>query len=873
MAQISYDPNKAQQQNTTDVLGGQQAQPQSQPSAQTEIASNASTPAPAYVSDGNPYGKYASSANQPTGNTQQSSRKTSGGGASSGQFTNVQSYIDKNKQSSQNLGQAVAGKLQTTADIAKQNLSQVQNKFQQGVQAGGVQDSATAVTDVQKAAQEASTAQAPEKVYQSREAGMYTPTKQTDGTYSPEDQALIASNKARVTYGDGSYKDYATQAEATAAMNQYNASNPGYYTYGEQAPLSVSEDRLSSILNAKYTGPTDLSNIAGYGKAYNLFQDASQLQGQALKGGNQSELLKRTFERPTSQYTQGSQLLDQLLLGQGKANEILQTTAKGLGESASGKLSDELRDKVKQSLMTSTAKGQETEKIREDSRKMLSDVFSGREAEVNARINDVMKDWEKYPQYFRDRFQDQLKAHEVKQSQYGNIMDQVTSKTGLDKTKFMDYYNKYESSIKSMSDQDLNKFLSGMGVSLRFGKVPTNNKDLEQLRAVIGGDKAHQDNILAAMKFYESNEGLANQLRSDFGNYKDSIGAADHHKVASYMDKISNILTQSKQLSNSGMANFDPNAMNLGLSQLEAQALGIQGGEGLYNLLKQPQGIENLLKTATADKNKLISGAEQNQLARLQSIAQLAKDYGASGSGLEKVVNKFTERDLAGTQSATDALDMDNFKRLLQGSERSFRNEAASSNISGAGYGTGSSRGLFGSRGAQAWKTLTENLGNVIQRGGGYRNIYSDAGVNKDLLKQAAQASAGKQTANIGVGNPGIVGGITDYGAALNNLLNDKLSTGNSLADTAIQATAWTNPVTAPLAMANILGSTLGGSKAAAQSEADYNAYQDALNKLRSNITSKINETGLKNQLTVNKNTQQDLELFKLLGLLDQTNM
>ena len=141
-------------------------------------------------------------------------------------------------------------------------------------------------------------------------------------------------------------------------------------------------------------------------------------------------------------------------------------------------------------------------------------------------------------------------------------------------------------------------------------------------------------------------------------------------------------------------SNYDPSSFNLGLSQLEAEALGVKGGEGLYNLLKDDiegtsgtNTIDNLLKTAQADKNQLVSRNEQSQLARLQSLAQLANDYGSANSGIN-FRNEYTNADLAGKQNATSALDMENFKNLVQGAEKNFRADAKASNITGQGYGT-----------------------------------------------------------------------------------------------------------------------------------------------------------------------------------------
>lgn len=936
MAYIAQDPNKQDGNNSTNVLGNSSAGTTLTSQNQGEAGSSA----PTYVSNGNPYGKYGSpSSTQTSSAPSQSMRKTSQG-ASSGTHTNVQEYINKNQTSSQNLGQATAGQLKNTSDIAKQNLQSVENKFQQGMNAGSLENYQGAVGEAQKAFNEASQGSAAQREYKSNEASMYSPTKNTEGGYSQSDQDLIKSNKARVMYGDGSYKDFDTQAEATSAINSYNAQNPGYYTYGEESPLSVSNNRLSDILNASYKGPTELSEISGYGKAYNSFQDANQLQNQVLKGGDNTQLLEKTFATPNTQYTYGSKLLDQLLLGQGKANEILKDTAKGLGSTSSGKLSDEFSSRAKGARTQAAERTQEMQNVKNQAREALMNTANTRSKEVNDRINSVIENWESYPQYFRDRFQKELDSFGVKvdlnkefkniESKYGtleqaqqsqkSIQDQLSGVQGFNYgdmyklqqqldpqlanlilTNFNQGGNngKLQASINSLAQstgsQDLvNKYTSMLN---QFGTLrdATLNQNAYNNYGQAGASTVFTDPVEYIKSLTTAqrqalgigsrdirraiDEGSINNLRVS-GDIIGSMIANNNAIASKYTSGLSNQIgtigadiSKMNELANQGAGtNFDPNAFNLGLSQLEAEALGIKGGEGLYNLLKD-KGIDSLIKTNNADRNQLVSQDEQSQLARLQSIAQLAKDYGVTGSGVN-FANQYGDRDVAGNQNALSALDMDNFQRMLQGAERTFRNDAASSNISGSGYGTGSSGGLFGTKRAQAWKTLNQNFGDLINQGGGYRNIYSDEGMNKELLKQASQAAQGKEGFNLGNVDGGIVGGVQDTANYAKDMLSGLLGGKSNLAtNVGTNYAMFSNPVTAPLAIANIVGDFVGGSSAKAQAVADRAAYANALDKLRNNITNKINTSGLKNQFTVNQNTNQDLELFKLLGMLDTTNL
>lgn len=943
MAYISQDQNQQEDSSSTNVLAPtstSQTQVSQPATTNTSSVSTTTSQAPSYVSNGNPYGKYTA----PNSGASSSTRKSTSG-PSSGLQTNVQTYAQKNQASSQKLGSAVAGKLQTTSDIAKQNLANIENKYNQSMEAGSIANRQNAVNEATNAFKEASTIAGPTRTFKENKATLYNPTKTAEGTYSTEDQALVDANKARVTYGDGSTKEFATAADAQNEIDTYNKSNPGYYTYGDQAQLSTSNDRLSEILNAEYKGPRDLNEISGYNTTYDKIQDASQLQNQALKSGSKEELLNRTFAAPTGEYSKGNRTLDDLLLGQGEAANILKTTAEKLGSTPTGKIQDEFMARTKQARQSAIQRNTEMEGIKSEARRVLSETANTRTDEVNSRIDEVLNNWESYPQYFRDRFQKELDAQGVKvnlnqefknlESKYGSL-DQASSKqqeltntlnqaqafnydqlqgtrqelqkiapwlqdmadeeffrtgnltdtkqmlarSGLNDSGLLDQYGSTLNQYSSLRNQTADNTLYGTG---QFGDIAS-----EQGRA---GLFVNPQEYLAGISQQELNKaGISGDRASLMQNYanlpqgtKDRINQAfDQYNKNALSNYTSGLSTQISDLgtgiSRMGEINtqgagsqFDPNAMNLGLSQLEAEALGIKGGEGLYNILKE-QGIEGLIKTATADRNKLISTDEQSQLARLQSIAQLAKDYGTEGSGVN-VVNPFADRDLAGTQNTTSALDIDNFRNLVQGAERDFRTDASGSNIVGQGYGTGSSGGAFSTKRAQSWKTLEQNLGDLIESNNGYRNMYSDQGVNKDLLKKIINSAQGGETFNAGYVNPDIVGTAQGVGALPQDLLQNLLGDKNVATTAATNYAMFTNPVTAPLALANMFGNFVGGSSAEAQGRADLAAQQNALADLQSNVANKINTSGLKNQFTVGKNTAQDLELFKLLGLLDTTNL
>lgn len=886
MAYIAQDPNTSNQTNTTDVLNvesRQGAEPKNTTQSQVSQPTTSGSGGQSYVSDGNPYGQYASNTST-SGGSSQSARKTAST-PSSGNFTNVQTYVDKNKQSSEQLGQGVANKLNTTADIARKNLEGVNKQYGQSVQAGSLDDYGNAVNQAQTAFNEAATGTAGTKKWNANQASMYAPTKTAEGKYSVEDQALVDANKARATFGDGSTKDYATQAEAQNAIDSYNQSNPGYYTYGDESPLSVSNDRLSDILNASYQGPNELSEMSGYGQAYNQYQDLGQLQNQALSSGPKTELLNRTFATPNTEYNLGNKLLDELLLGQGNANKILTDTAKGLGKSESGKVGDEFSGVAKDARTLAQNQTAEMKNIKDTARKALSDTAIGRNTEIEGRINEVIGNWDKYPQYFKDRFQGALDQHN-KDSEQKKAFDNIANQ----------YQGGYDAAVNDASTgqkqlQDITSKIGNLNASdIDFAKnimySPQNGYFLDRKT----GKQADTQKL---QRIFDSanNSGMGIEVTGGstvpytMENYKnvfsDSSGVILGNQLSQLVtnrDKLQQKVQSANQVINQATPylqyrNYDPNALNLNLSQLEAEALGVQGGEGLYNLL-QSQGIDGLLKTATADKNKLISQDEQSQLSRLQSLAELAKGYGSADSGID-FRNQYTNRDIAGTQNATSALDMDNFRNLLQGAERDFRTDAAGSNIVGQGYGTGSSGGAFDTKRAQAWKTVDTNFGDLLGKADAYRNMYSDEGTDNNLLRQIANSAQGKETFGAGYVNPNLYDTVDQVAGIPQALMNQLTggATNSGAGRAAINYGMLTNPATAALSLGNIVGGFVGGSKEEAQARADQGAYENAIANLRQNVENKINTTGLKNQFGVKANNAQDLELYKLLGMLDTTNL
>lgn len=857
MANIAYDPNKKEDQpSSSNVLS---------PSSQTS---------PEYVSNGNPYGE--GSGIQPSFSTQPQQQQTSQNKdnqvkaapnrkqnqtASSG-YVNASTLRQKNLKSAQQLGQSVEKKLTSTADLINQNTQNVNKQFSRGVEAGSIGDYQNALGQAKQGIQEASRVTAPTQTWKNNQATRYNPTKQApvdksqisiqgddksqpmSPSYSLEDQALIDSGKARVRFGDGTSKDFDTELEATNAIEEWNRLNPGYYSYGDQQQLSVGDDRLKEILNAKYSGPTELYQTAGYSDLANQVQEGQVLQDQALGSGYKGELLRQTFSNPNINYNQGQKWLDDLLLGSSGVSESLKQTAKGLGTSESGRLADDLKATIEARRTEGAAQNRLMEDIRKGSREELDRVSGERASQVESRLSDILANWEKYPQYFRDAVTSG--GESAKQT------EEATQK-----------YNAAKSNVDSIT-AELNKWKSRAGDTMRWG-TERPAKEIAKLQQ---------------------------QLNSANKNLTDAQKA---------MQNTNSALKEG----------------SIGLSQLEAEMLGIKGGEGLYNLLDK-YGVEELFKTAQADKNKLISRDEQNQLARLQGIAELAEDYGSQGSGIN-FRNQYTDRDVAGTQNALSALDMDNFTKLLQGAESDFRKTMEGKDVVGYGKGKATSGGAFGTKKKTAEQYLRENMGDLLSESNAYRNMYADEGVNQEninkilgLAKGVNDGSFGSRShtgldaseylADIGIeqgtvaGDAALVGraALGDFSAVpeIWNRGGEIMESGarkytdalDSMYDTIgigdagkILPSSLIGNVYAELGrgVSNIgkeIGGALFGSSAGLKEKAQAKANAAAVADLKNKINQTLNNQGYSNQFNVLQDQERDIELLKLLGMLDQTN-
>lgn len=323
---------------------------------------------------------------------------------------------------------------------------------------------------------------------------------------------------------------------------------------------------------------------------------------------------------------------------------------------------------------------------------------------------------------------------------------------------------------------------------------------------------------------------------------------------------------------------FQPeNTGTQNLSSAEAAILGIQNGEGLYNL------GENTVQQKALERERLVTGNEQARLLALSQLAGLDKD-----SILNKD-NKYADATKAGTQTATDALDRDAVRQAVANSEQNFRDTAAGTTISGTGSGKGSSGGAFGSKSSKATRTLSANLKDALQNSGGYdfnseinRNTLGNNNILSNITNALNYASPDNPTSTPGAINPD--GSFSDVSQPGLNAGNLGFMADGSLADPEfLKSLGAEIPGLAPLGdiganvinsipgigdLAGTFSSALGGSSGEAKAKAEKKALAAAKDELKRNFENTLQSQGYNNRVAVNDQTPETAQRTAALEAL-----
>lgn len=264
--------------------------------------------------------------------------------ASSGMFTNIQKYVNKNKPSAQNMAESSVSDIRKTQDDLKQKQQDNLAKFTTNAQQGGLHDTQARVADV----------------------GSYT-TEQANLPHQVEQ----------------------TTTEGSVAAEQAQS---------QQTATGINEDRFSDIINANYTGPKNLTETGNlYQNSLEAANEAGRVSQMSQSIEGREQLLRDKFTQGGRQYTQGASQLDNLLLGQ-QTSQIAQM--QDLGRQI-GSTEDIMSRFTSGATDIANQTAGQVQATKDQARAEFQRVAQERQGQVDSRVGDVVENWDKLPAHFR----------------------------------------------------------------------------------------------------------------------------------------------------------------------------------------------------------------------------------------------------------------------------------------------------------------------------------------------------------------------------------------------------------------------------------------------------------------------------------------
>jgi len=833
LAQQQQQPN---QQNTTGLV-----QPTtSQPSQSSQVQSNIPKPAP-----------------------------------SSGSFTNLQQYVQKNQPGAQKLAGAVQQNLQTAAERARKDISQTQQKFGTELESSSLQGRDTAVQEALKVAQKAAGGVQQQQAAVDNSAKYKQPIEQLQSKVQQDQSRLDAAKRSQEQY------------------QEYSANVPIY-------------NQIQSYLNeVNKTG----TSLHGSGKVNQFFRDPAQARAMAgLIMNTQDPIVSTAGNVDAMRNDIRSAFNSQDFIN--KAASILGGSAKYYQDFASGAANavDPNSDMVGVYGLSAAPKyadrSKEIAAIQDKLTRQQQDIdlYTGL-SKIAPKQQDIPEILKQASQFGGDvseqRFKDIINAA---YKGPGNLYDIQGYENALANTREADRRLGMLGE-RGIQGELLDTTFKGKGRDYTGGLrgldqlllgTPDKLQQLQQTKKDIGsvqGTMSQAENL--ARVDAKTRTDLINQIRQDArGNVQNVAGA----RAGQVENRLAGVLENWDKLPQYFRDAIGKGTGNVKLSDVEAAILGVESGEGLYNTIRDlgPQGV---IKTAKADRDALVSKAEQGQLSELQRLAQMNQDYGVQGSGLD-FRSAFQDANKAGTQTAFDALDSENLRRVLNEAEGGFRESAAKSTASGTGVGHDRYKSGFRSRDVYIRKDLSANVKDVLAKSGyDFNRPMSEQITNPELIKALGTVARGdeldvsKPTTLMGsignslTGNPAEgfgeagmemlgLGKITPV--ALGKLGLDHFNNVTGIAKDYVPGAKALSAITGVDAVAGLAGNFFGSGKGNAQRTAAANAQRQAEANLQANLQGILNQQGFTNRLSVDADDldvrNRRLALAQTLAGIDPTN-
>lgn len=311
----------------------------------------------------------------------------------------------------------------------------------------------------------------------------------------------------------------------------------------------------------------------------------------------------------------------------------------------------------------------------------------------------------------------------------------------------------------------------------------------------------------------------------------------------------------------------------IGLSDEEARILGIGTGDQFFNLTNQ-DNIDKLIRSREFDRNKLISKDEQQNLARLQALSNLANLQGDRAFKTDYLAEN------AGQMTALDALDTENIRNQLNSAMTQFQNRAQK-DFTGTGVGYDRYKSWGRSKDITEHRSATGSLDDIL-RDAGYQ--YKQAGegntADLDFLKSIANRNeAPKQ----------LTGRVEDYlmGNSSIDLIRDPglYKLGGSVLDSVGSIISGVDPTEkildlvglGDLSVGNLtqsFGRWFGSDKDRKRAGAAARAQQMANQNLSNLLTKELQDTGFYNRATISEADETRKQALRnMLDKLDKTNV
>lgn len=768
--------------------------------------------------------------------------------ASSGSGPGFQNYAKANQGKAQdNLNSSVANNVANSGQAASKAITQATNAFGTKVDQGSLANRQNAIADVAgvtNAARNITAQSVP--VVSSKDANKAYNAQiqsQLGDKYQSYQTELDALQKKMFTAdNNGSAK---RAAEMGAIKTKYGVSD---IQQAQSSPLSsLSPDQVSrfkEVINAQYQGPESLRQAGLYNPAAQKVGTAQNNIDNSKTAMGREELLKNMYSQ-RSDYTTGLNKLDSALLNaseQGVKN--LQNVA-----AQQGNIGQKLDQAQVGSANLAQNRTGEIKDIKEQARSTFTTGKKAEEAATEKRLASVVKDWDTLPNYFKDIIRNKEKTNQAvlkntlsdfkKTSNYDSVIKQRDNLTPAYQQAVTQKNALANNQISQTADQIERLYAQSKSIAENGGVI---DPAIERAYNLLQQQKQSVSQLDDTINKYNTASNNANNVQSQLADINDKF--------------------------NNDAVIFNP---------FEAATLGVQSGEGLYNL-----GAD-AIKTGIADRNRLVSKDEQARQAALSSLA------GLDLSNRLDTSLRYTNADKAGTQSILDSLDLAGTRKNLNAAEKGFRADAKESTLTG--YGQKKNK----SSGKRYYAEESANLKDLLSKSGyDFSSPTNSKNIgNADLLKALSQVSSSGQIdpANIGetavdataMGRLGLLpaakttpaqGAISAYIDPAANM-GDGQSLGQNYADVVGTLTG-ASGITGALGMGS-LGSAVGGlfGSGSSSKESKNDAAAFARQDLENKIQDKLQSTGFDNRVAVANNsavTSRMDTLKKLLAGLDKTN-